>query len=185
LEQKLTAAEADQLASLLKRATWPVPLSVFYPLMAFVPTNAIELVVIVDDYFATQPRVMLFPRPDSDPFFAGMVHSAGVVVMRGDTEASALARVMTKELGGTENVSQPRFVGNIFVPMGPLPDGNPRGQEIGHVYYTRWDRVPLPDNAMLCDPDALPDNIIGFHRNIIEMAVDKYREDFRVRRDRP
>lgn len=183
----LTLAEEAQLASLLQRANWPLKPHVFDAALGLIPTVAFELVVFrgitADDYMdnVTGPEVLLLPRPEKDPFFAGLVHGPGTVMRRGDTEASALCRAM-REFGGPESVTTPIFAGISHVPMGPLPNRCPRGQEIGLVYYC-WmkEGVPSPKGAVFANVNRLPDNIIGFHRFIVAMAIEKYRHDAYLR----
>ena len=173
----LSSEEGMQLVSLLNRATWPLPPAIFDATLGIIPTVAFELVVISQVNAGrghTEPRVLLLPRPENDPFFKGMVHSPGTVMRLGDTVESALKRVMSQEVD--DSVGLAWFVGVTHVPKGPLPDGCPRGQEVGLVYFARWKGGALPKGAMWGDPNNLPSNIIGYHRPIIAMAMKRYEE---------
>jgi hypothetical protein len=166
----------DYLGSL----EWPLTPKMFDAVLGIVPTFAFEVVIIVERKVGRKivPHVLLLPRPESDPFFKGLVHGPGTVARRGDTEETALSRVL-KEVGGKGRVSSPKFVGNVHVPKGPLPNNCPRGQEIGGVYYAVWKRKRVLEDAVIADPKNLPDHVIGFHRTMIEMAVKRYKSDRR------
>jgi hypothetical protein len=152
-----------QLVGLLGRIKWPVPPEVFNALLGAIPTVAIELVAFKDG------KVVLFPRPEDDPFFAGKVHFAGTVIRRGDTEASALTRA-AEELGNAAWPTPPRFVDRHHVPMGTGKMQCPRGQEISLV-FTCDVKGELPANAILAAWCDLPKNLIDFQGPIIEKVM--------------
>ncbi len=160
------------LVKLLAQLTWPLPPAIFDALLSIVPTVAIEVQVFM--HTMEGPRVLLLPRPENDPFFAGRVHGPGTVMRLGDTELSALTRALG-ELGGGLGPGDVRFVNRVHVPKGPLPYRCPRGQEIGLLFMGDWPQgTKIPEGVILADPDELPENIIGFHRELVEQAYQAW-----------
>ncbi|HVM73370.1 MAG TPA: hypothetical protein VMU13_00630 [Candidatus Paceibacterota bacterium] len=165
----LTAEECERLVELLAEVTWPMQLEVFNALLKAAPSVAIELVVLTET-----GQVVLLPRPEKD-LFAGKLHGPGTVLRGGEGEEDAIKRAR-KELGTDVRFSEPYFVDRIHVPMGDGPMECVRGQEVGLIFALRLLGGTLPDGAVLADPENLPPNIIGFHRQIIPRGVAWLRE---------
>lgn len=123
----LTKSEEQELCQLLQKMTWPVSHEVFNTLCGTIITNPIELAVLRQTENETD--VLMIERHDK--FFDGW-HIPGTVVCPGDTEESALKRLIEKEVGAT--VSRPRFIDRMHFPKGTGEGENPRGQEISLLF---------------------------------------------------
>lgn len=169
----MTKAEERTLTRLLNTITWPVSPDVFNALLGAMPTVAIELQVITE-----RGHVVLLPRPQNDPFFAGKIHGPGTVMRRGDTEGNALRRALG-ELGDA-HVTTPEFIDRIHVPMGYGHMQCVRGQEIGLLFGVEI-LYPIPINLMrhIYCPKQLPENVIPFHRPMIVRAIEWWKKKYK------
>lgn len=153
----------------LHEVVWPVSPALFDALLGAVPTVAIEVVPVTQ-----RGEVVLLPRPDNDPFFAGKVHTPGSIMRLGDTEEMALARAM-REIGTNIETSIPVFINRMHVPKGNGPMQCKRGQEIGLLFGVRL-FGPIPSNLMIADPYNLPDNILDYQRPMVAKVMEWWRK---------
>lgn len=163
----LTEQEIKTLVELLGKLEWPVPQEVFYALMKRVPMISYETVPFhwEDGVW----KVILLPRPETDPYWPGARHLPGVMLMNNESEDAALERAVS-ELGGHGQVYPPQFIGRYHALEGNGPGECPRGHEVGLVFtYRHWGE--LPPEVVLADPGNLPPNMIGFHRGLIKQAL--------------
>lgn len=136
-------------------------------------TTAFELVVLVPSEDGL--RVALSVRPDDDTERPGMLHVPGTVMMRGDTESSALDRLLNGDMEGAE-LSRPVFVDFMPVPMGNGPDECARGQVTELIYLSLLTGGTFNKPTVLAGVDDLPLQKFGwpYHRHLIARAIKFY-----------
>src|SRR3989344_6237253 len=125
-----TADETARIVEALKvlgTKGFPVPSEIFDAWCGACIVTSIELSVLRNT--TKHPEVLMIYRKDK--FFHGW-HVPGTIILPGDTEESAMARLLQREVGVT--VTPPQFVDRGHVPMGNGPYENPRGQEVGNAF---------------------------------------------------
>lgn len=96
IPNNLTREEADQLALLLDKARWPLPINVFYAILRKTIALAIELAVLRNS--ATGLEILLTQRPPEDPYYANMWHLPGKIVQPGKTKIETLRSLLREEV---------------------------------------------------------------------------------------
>lgn len=130
----LTEEESAQLAALLAKMTWPVSLEVFYTLCAKTITVGVDLALIRTS--GPMPEVLLTQRPPDDPFFPGLWHLPGGLVIPGQTGLSTIAKRALKADADIQLSVEPECVMVRDILMGPPGlHTSPRGQEIYRLYH--------------------------------------------------
>ncbi len=150
---------------LLSEKGFPVPPEIFDAWCGACITVPIELAVLRVNKDTGKPEVLMVHREDK--FFHGW-HCPGTVILPGDTEESAVARLLKKEVGAT--VTIPQFVDRCHVSKGDEPYQNPRGQEVGNLfacflvgeYYGRGSFFPLQNP---------PKYTLDHHKRILERVA--------------
>lgn len=150
----------EAFVALLGKLEWPVPPDVFYALAAKIILPTADLAII--EKRKGRAEVLLTKRPPSDPFFAGLWHLPGAIIMPGETALSTIEKRVLKPDVGISLPREPQFVLSRDILMGPAgEDTSPRGQEAYRLfeYVLRAEDPNMPvDGAesMLCPLDEMP-----------------------------
>ncbi len=163
----------DEMIAYLDNLPPRVSAQMFNALFRRWVTTAFELVVLVPSERGLQ--VALSVRPDDDTERPGMLHVPGTVMMRGDTESSALDRLVKGDMEGVE-LSPPTFVDFMPVPMGNGPDECARGQVTELIYLAVYRGGTFNKPTVLADVYNLPLQDFGwpYHRHLIARAIQYY-----------
>ncbi len=166
----LTELENQTLVTLLGKLEWPVALNVFFALAEKTIFPGVDLALITE-----QKEILLHRRPANDPYFAGLWHLTGAIVMPGQTALSTFEkRVLKPDLGGIKLKGEPMFITARDILMGPPgPNHSPRGQEIYRLYqYVLWKEekalVPVGADMQFFPLDAVPSEFIQHQLPSIE-----------------
>ncbi len=165
--------EIEQTAALLARLQPGfLPYPIFEQIARIVALPIIEFIPLRRNLHG-QVEVLLIKRPDTDPLFAGLMHTPGTVV-RADDESkgevhahTAFERLLNEELTGIA-VAPPEYVGSIF-------HTSKRGVEQAQLF---WIEV-LEENPTVGEfwpVDNLPDNLIDSQRNFIIRSAEHFIE---------
>ncbi len=167
----LDTEETKQVATLLaKLQPGFLPYPIFEQIARIVALPIIEFIPLRFNH-DKQVEVLLIRRTDTDPLFAGLMHTPGTVV-RADDESkgevhahTAFERLLNGELAGMA-VSDPAYVGSIF-------HTSKRGVEQAQLF---WVEV-LEQNPAIGEfwpVDNLPDNLIDSQRNFIVRSAEHF-----------
>lgn len=160
----MAPGEERVLIEMLKLLRPPYSQDLFDAYCANFPTIAIERAI-----FTEEGRIVLLPRSPTDPWFAGMVHIPGSVMLLGEAEETVFSRA-GREIGAGDLPGT--FIDRLHFPKGKGPDENLRGQETALLFGSVLPAGhTLPTQAVLAYPGSLPENTIGFHRKLIARAV--------------
>ncbi|MDB4978422.1 MAG: hypothetical protein JWM56_608 [Candidatus Peribacteria bacterium] len=167
----LSPADEQLLVGLLEKlGPSTMPVSVFNALAAKVVLTGIELIIL--RRHAGWVEVLLLQRPADDPHWPGQWHIPGTILRNSDApevlnaEGSyrpALLRIQTGEL--KVRVTNPRPVGSYF-------HRAERGVVNSLLFIGKAD--DNGEEGSYFPVDELPDDIIGCHRPMIELAVEAY-----------
>jgi hypothetical protein len=157
-------ARAQQIAEMLQYIEpgyLPAPL--FYQVARLVATPVVEVVPILKE----TSDVLLVRRPESDPFFSGLMHFPGTVIRATDKSiGDSIRRVVEEELFLPGNATLVHFVFQFM-------SKSARGAEVATVQVVYLDEIPSGFQAY--DLAKLPDDIVPHHRTIIEIMKQEGR----------
>jgi len=151
--------EEHTLVELLSKLRFPCSPEVFRAIYQNLVIVAVEVAIFTPD-----GKIILMPRPPDDPW-AGIVHIPGSVLTPGTTEQETLLRAL-REVGAPELFSTPVFINRYHFMKGSAPTENKLGQEVGLLFGCVYSG-PIPQDAVLADPHALPANVMPHHRAMI------------------
>ncbi len=157
----LTLAEEDDLIAGLGKVGQPWSEDFCNALAPLVVMPTVELVCFWGGH------VLLFPRPASDQYYPGQLHSPGTLLrMTDQTYDDALGRIITRELAGLK--LDPRKVAHEN-----MISHTPRGVETHQIYMAQIGLgvQKLIDLGGEFHPaNDLPANTMEHHRRIISAA---------------
>jgi hypothetical protein len=146
-----------------------VPLPIFTQILQKSVLTAFEVVPFVESAEG-DTSVLLFERPPSDPWYAGQLHTPGVMVIPTDVATpdfrATFARLVKSELEGLDFTGFPVFVRNMLL-------DTKRGVENANIHWLRVDGYT--GSAVRCSMGNLPDNLIDHHRVIIPTAYEHFK----------
>lgn len=154
----LTNEERIRLVELIGKIEWPIHRDLFNAWCQNFPTSGVELAVM-------SLENCIFLRYRDDEFFKGW-HLPGTLFVQGDTEASALKRLVNREVG--MNVTQPVFIDRNFVPKGKGRFENKRGQEVTLLYLCFADASSYRGDGRFFKLWNIPNNVLGHHKKMID-----------------
>ena len=164
-----SSEKAEALRLILGK--FPVPQEVFEAYCGTTITAPMEFFIIN----AAMTRILLWRRPQSDPFFGGQWHFSGGLMLPGFAPGDVWPQLRTSKKYGLANVSflNPIEIGVADVPKGPQAEGKcPRSQErpILHVVVHKAGD-PAGDDWAWFPLDALPlegpGRLLGHHQHHI------------------
>lgn len=112
-------------------------------------------------------EILLIPRPDTDPFWAGLLHIPGIRKLPSDTDSVQLERVCG-ELDFSVDVSKIKYAASTTVK-------NERGTEFSDVRYVCVPYSQGEENFF--DVSHLPENIIPFQKKLIQLGLEAFLND--------
>lgn len=135
--------------------------------------DAVTRLVVTPTYVAVplfvdsgKPNVVLTRRSEDDPYYPGMLHPPGTVIIATDIDLDAtFQRLLQTELRGIVPLSEPIFTSHFFTNI-------VRGQEIALVHFLVVENPG--ENATCFAADALPDDVIETDKPRIAAAVAAY-----------
>jgi len=156
----LTIIETEQLAELLRKATWPLPEPVFHALMSMSVSVPIELGVFNED-----GHVMLIYRDDSE--FKGW-HLPGTVLRDNEDVPGAVIRLVKTEVRA--EVSDPKPLGWLECKR----DETPSRHAIALLHTCSLSGI-YRNGSMKAffDPDALPKDTLQHHKTVIRVIIER------------
>lgn len=116
-------------------------------------------------------EVLFLEREKDDPYFAGLMHTPGTVVLATDEEGSfesAFERIRKNELDLMKWKKEPVFVETRF-------RQTPRGREVALVHWVEMEEGE-PSIGEYFGENAFPQNIVDFHVDMINVAVKDFRQ---------
>jgi|GEM_PF-3817005 len=149
--------------------------------------TCLELVPLRKNPETGSTQVLLYQRPESDPWWPGELHSSGTVVLKKDMDNHALPfdRLLGEEgelKGGVQTNSQPTFVEQSY----RSPEDTGRGTELALVYYieaTHTSENPTVGTWIDVD-ESFPGNaggqVIEHHIEMVTTAARRFENDKRV-----
>lgn len=144
-----------------------LPPSIFNQFARLTVTAIVELVPLRQSRRGVE--VLLVPRPEDDPYWAGMLHTPGTILrVRDSSYEDALHRVIHSELDGVKLTKPPVFVGNILHTVA-------RGSESAAVYYAELAERPSVGDFYCAE--ELPSSTIDTQRGMIALAVRAYADN--------
>jgi len=156
----LTDQEAGKLVELLGKLRRPYREDIFQAVCATFVMCPIELVALTHDGKALMTR-----RPPNDRHFAGLWHTPGTLLLKGDTVKIALERIAQKdELRGLPHTT-PEFVFMQEVEMGKGDDQCPRQQEYSRVYITWVYEEHYVGEGRFFPLNDLPPDSLRYHKH--------------------
>lgn len=155
----LSPEEEAQLASLMRRARWPLKPDVFRAGVGLFVSNPIELKVLNDN-----GHVLMFYRKDDE--YEGN-HIPGTVLRDNEDVPMAIQRLLNSEVVGGE-VTPPISLGWKEISKGTTGSGqNPTRHEIS-LLHVCWLKKPYQGKGGEFYPvDQLPKNTLPHHRVLI------------------
>ncbi len=169
----LTQSESEQLVGLIDKLEWPVPPNVFFALASKTILPSVDLALVRRGFWLKRPKILLTRRPASDPYFAGLWHIPGGIIIPGETALSTIEKRVLKPDVGITLSREPEFVMGRDILMGP-PGSNtsPRGQEayrlFQYVLRYRDPAVPVDETKKFYRLDEIPDAFVEHQRPSIE-----------------
>lgn len=159
--------------NLLSKKGFPVHPEIFDAWCSACITTSIELAVLKRDEKGGQPKVLMIHRKDK--FFHGW-HIPGTIILPGDTEESAMMRLLEKEVGA--RVTPHRFVDRSHVAKGNGPYQNKRGQEV-EILFTCFLIDEYSGNGSFFPLHTPPEETLGHHKILLAKAVRWWDEQSR------
>ncbi len=162
----------EAFLALLGKLEWPVPPDIFYALARKTVLPSVDLAIIQKG--GGRAEVLLTKRPRSDPFFAGLWHIPGAIILPGETALSTLEKRVLKPDVGVSLTGEPEFLLARDILMGPAGrDSSPRGQEAYRLFQHVLrldDPAVLVDGVerMFCPLDQLPDAFVRHQAPSVE-----------------
>ena len=145
-----------------------LPEEIFYQIARVFVTPIVEIVpIILED---GKVKVLLLERPADDPFWGGMLHTPGTIVLSTDKEGSiesAFERILNNELAGETATHPPILVGY------ENHQGN-RGRELALIHWIEM-KDATSKVGKYYDIDNLPVRIVNTQVKFIKKAVDHYK----------
>ena len=166
-----TADETARIVEALKvlgTKGFPVPPEIFDAWCGACITTPTELAVLRRSE-KREPLVLMIHRKDK--FFHGW-HIPGTIMLPGDTEEGALARLVEKEVGSP--LPPPMFVDRVHAPK-----GTPRGQAAALLFVTFFpDGTPVEDRSFF-PLFAPPEDTLPHHKKLLARVAEWWRERYR------
>lgn len=160
----LTSNEAAELVRLLNKMTWPVPRNVFNALCENLIMSAIELAVIRRKKLGFE--LLMFYREDE--YFKGW-HMPGTIMQPGETELSALKRLIASEI--KQKVSKPEAVGRMNFLKGSGPGQYKRGQ-VYATFFTASFHGNYTGDGTFFPLNKIPKDTLSGHKMMIKKIRD-------------
>lgn len=155
----LTETESGELIRLLDKMERPYPQDLFFAICRNTIACPVDIAALTCD-----GKVLLFRRPASDPFFAGLWALPGTVQLPGDSIEDALDRLLHKEeLTGVSHTS-PAFVFNGSAKYGVGPNESHRGQEESRVHMVWVNENDYSGEGRFFPLNKIPEDTYGPHR---------------------
>ena len=156
------------VTSLRKLEPGFLPKDIFNEVARLSVLTAVEIVPLKMDQ-ANKVQVLLLKRGEDDPFWKGMLHTPGAIIIASDrvgTFEDAINRVIQKELLSSPHIGSPVFTeviniqheigrANCLVHWLEMTDE----PKIGEYYYT----------------DELPDNLISSQIEMIRNTAERFK----------
>ncbi len=143
-----------------------LPLDVFIEVARLTVTPIIEVVPLRRNAEGVI-EVLLIRREDSDPIWAGLLHTPGTVVRANDKDINngdAFGRILNGELGGIQT-SEPRFVKTILHKV-------KRGMEQAQIFWVEVKDEPL--KGKFYPATKLPEATVATQIDFIMAAVEDF-----------
>lgn len=139
-----------------------LPEPIFYALSRLCVTAAAEVVPIRRSMNGGY-EVLLTRRPDSDPFFGGLVHCPGQIYRPGDTLDDRPKKVVAEEMAHTVVETEP-----VLIPDTYIHDYG-RGPVIERIHYVF---VSSSEDGEFYSVDDLPPDLLSGHDKLIRYAIN-------------
>lgn len=143
-----------------------LPLPIFLEVARLTVTSTLELVPL--RLRGDVVEVLLVKRPPDDPHWAGLPHTPGTVLRATDPPdglATALQRLLGKELPGLTLASEPVFLKHLFHQVR-------RGVENTLVFFAEVDGEPT--EGEFCPVGQLPPDLVDTQVDFIKEAAAAY-----------
>lgn len=174
LPNHLTREEADELAQLLDKARWPLPINVFYAILRKTIAVAVELAVL--RHSSTGFEILLTQRPPEDPYYANMWHLPGKIVQPGKTKIETLRSLLREEVATElEKISSSR------VPQ-RYEYENPNGKRGPVIQYLHSLELTYEEAAVVTvggffPLNRLPEPLVASHIHLITWLRQQYPQE--------
>ena len=132
-------------------------------------------------------QVLLYTRPETDPWWPGELHSPGTKILGTDLAKGGLPfeRILGKEgelKGGVHAIGQPEFVD--FETRSTKDTG--RGPEVAPIFYIAVEGNDPVVGSWVDVDDSFPSNaggkVIDHHVSMIKNAAEKFKENMRMQK---
>jgi len=153
----------QELVATIRTLTYGnIPAPVFGALCEQFVFVAVEMIVT-----NSAGQILLLPRDPKDAYFPGEpYHLLGTMLLTGTLE-EALKRVIEREIGTEAVMSEPVKIGAEFIGKGTAENQSVRGAELGFLHHLRVDEKLYRGKGIFASTDALPGNMICFHRSVL------------------
>lgn len=139
-----------------------LPEQIFYSLSRLSVLTAAE-VVPLRRTLNGEYEVLLTRRPDSDPYFGGLVHCPGQIYRPGDSLSSRPRKVIEAELPHTSVEGDPKLVPDTYI------HDYGRGPVVERVHYVF---VSSSEDGDFYPVDELPDDLLPGHDKLIKIVIN-------------
>ncbi|MEI6477531.1 MAG: hypothetical protein WCO52_00900 [bacterium] len=159
--------DVERLTSLLSQLEpGKLPLPVF---MEMARLTTVPIIEIVPLRYGSESgiEVLMLVREESDPLWAGMLHTPGTVIRAYDEPGSykgAFDRILKEELGGTLT-TEPVLLKTVLRKV-------QRGTELASIYYVEVTGEPIQGTFYPLEP--FPDNVVESQIGFIHEAAKAY-----------
>lgn len=143
-----------------------LPFDIFVEICRLTVSATVEIVPFRKKGDRSSVEILLVKRKDDDPFWPGMYHIPGVVILATDKENSlkdAFDRILHGELGGVSTSSEPVYIKYL------LRKGN-RGTTLNLLH--RVELTSDPKVGEWFDVNNLPKNLIPPEKDVIEVVTN-------------
>lgn len=166
--QNLTKNEISSIVKSLKKLEPGfMPKEIFYELSRLVVFVAVDIVVFRKR--GNTIEVLLVKRPEDDPYWPGLYHITGCIVLSTDKAGpleDAQKRVLEGELNGIRYKNDPKFVTFRF-------GKGERGTALTLLHWINASSEPKVGNWF--DVNELPKDILRSQIPSIKLALEDYR----------
>jgi hypothetical protein len=144
-----------------------LPFPVFNEIARILVTTVVEIIPL--RIKNSQIEILFLEREESDPHWAGQLHTPGTIILSTDKEGdftSAFERILEGELNGTAAKSSPVFYGVCH-------QQNKRGRGIALLHYVEMSEDE-PKAGTYFTLDNLPDTMVDSQEAFIREAVEHF-----------